>query len=75
MKFGNSLAVQWLGLGAFTAVTQVESLVWELRSCKPHGTAKKNPKKQKQTTNKQNKKKQSLFIHAMHIPMGELNNE
>ena len=38
---GNSLAVQWLGLGAFTAVAQVQSLVGELRSCKPHGVAKK----------------------------------
>ena len=24
--------VQWLGLGAFTAVAWVQSLVWELRS-------------------------------------------
>ena len=38
---GNSLEVQWLGLGAFTAVAQVQSLVGELRSCKPHGVAKK----------------------------------
>ena len=29
---GGSLVVQRLGLGAFTAVTQVQSLVWELRS-------------------------------------------
>ena len=29
---GNSLAVQWLGLGAFTALAQVQSLVRELRS-------------------------------------------
>ena len=28
---GNSLTVQWLGLGAFTAVAQVQSLVRELR--------------------------------------------
>ena len=41
---GNSLEVQWLGLGALTAVAQVQSLVGELRSCKPHGVAKKNPK-------------------------------
>ena len=38
---GNSLIVQWLGLGAPIPVAQVQSLVRELRSCKPHGTAKK----------------------------------
>ena len=45
---GNSLAVQWLGLGAFTAVAQVQSLVRELRSRKPHSTAK-NKQTSKQT--------------------------
>ena len=38
---GNSLAVQWLGLSAFTAGAQVQSLMGELRSRKPHGVAKK----------------------------------
>ena len=38
---GNSLAVQWLGLGAFTAVARVQSLAGELRSCKPCGMTKK----------------------------------
>ena len=33
---GNSLAGQWLGLGAFTARALVRSLVGELRSYKPH---------------------------------------
>ena len=33
------LAVQWLGLHAFTARAWVGSLVGELRSCKPRGTA------------------------------------
>ena len=37
--------VQWLGLGAFTAVAGVQSLVGELRSCKPHGVAKKIKKR------------------------------
>ena len=37
---GNSLAVQWLGLGAVTAVAQVRSLVRELRSHKMCGVAK-----------------------------------
>ena len=40
---GSSLAVQWLGLGTFTAV--VHYLDGELRSHKLHGAAKK--KKQK----------------------------
>ena len=35
-----SLAVQCLGLGAFTAAAQVQCLVRELRSCKLHGSAK-----------------------------------
>ena len=38
---GNSLAVQWLGLHAFTAGAWVQSLVRELRSPKPRGAAKK----------------------------------
>ena len=40
----NSLAVQWLGLQAFTAWTQVQSLVEELRSRMPYGVAKKGGK-------------------------------
>ena len=32
---GNSLAVQWLGLGAIIAGARVQSLVEELRLCKP----------------------------------------
>ena len=44
--WGNSLAVQWLGLQvAFTAVAQVQFLVRELRSHKPCNAAKKKPKK------------------------------
>ena len=38
---GNSLAVQWLGLGAFTARARVQSLVGKLRSCKPRDGPKK----------------------------------
>lgn len=33
----NSLMVQWLGLRAFIAMAWIQSLVGELRSCKPHG--------------------------------------
>lgn len=37
MYLGNSLVVQRLGLGAFTAVDKVQSLVGELRSYTPRG--------------------------------------
>ena len=40
-SLGNSLVVQWLGLGSLTAVAQVQFLVGELRSRKPRGKAKK----------------------------------
>ena len=40
-ELGSSLVVQWLGLCTFTAVAQVQSLVAELRSCKPRGIVKK----------------------------------
>ena len=42
---GNSLVVQWLGLGAFTTVARVQSLVRERRYLKPRGMAKKILKK------------------------------
>ena len=38
---GNSLTVQWLGLGIFTTMAWVQSLVGELRSHEPHGVAEK----------------------------------
>ena len=38
---GSSLAVQWLGLRAFTTMGRVQPLVRELRSHKPRGAAKK----------------------------------
>ena len=41
LAWGNSLAVKWLKLSAFTAIACVQSLVGELRSCKLHGVAKK----------------------------------
>ena len=37
---GSSLVASWLGFRAFTAMTQVRSLVREVRSSKPRGTAK-----------------------------------
>ena len=42
---GNSLVVQWLGLGTATAMAQVQSLVRELRSYKSCGVAKKKKKR------------------------------
>ena len=41
---GNSLAVQWLGLAAFTAVAWVGSLVGKLRPCKLCGMMRKERK-------------------------------
>ena len=41
---GNSLAVQWLGFRAFTAVVWVQFLVRDLSSHKPHGATKKKRK-------------------------------
>ena len=41
-EIGNSLAVQALDLGAFTALVHVQSLVGKRRSHKPCGAAKKN---------------------------------
>ena len=43
-KRENSLVVQWLGLGAFTNVAQVQSLVRERRSQKLCGVAKRKKK-------------------------------
>ena len=45
LRAGSSLEVQWLGLGAVTAVARVQSLVGELKSCKPHGAAQPKTKK------------------------------
>ena len=41
---GRSLVVYWLGFGAFTAGAQVQSLVRELRSHRPHIQSKKKKK-------------------------------
>ena len=40
--------VQWLGLGTFTAMAWVQSLVRELRSYKPLGVDKKKKKRKKE---------------------------
>ena len=57
--FWTSLAVQLLRLPASTSRAQVQSLVGELRSCMPHGTATKKK------TNKQTKKKQPNFFTGL----------
>ena len=45
-KIRSPLVVLWLGFGAFTLVSRVQSLAGKLRSCKLRDTAKK-PKKLK----------------------------
>ena len=37
--------MQWLGVGIFTTMDCIQSLVGEPRSCKPRGVAKKKKKK------------------------------
>ena len=44
LHVGNSLTVQWLGLGTFTAMTWVQFLAGKLRSHKLHGQKKKKKK-------------------------------
>ena len=46
-KLGSSLAVQWLGLGAFTVMDQIQSLVGELRPHKLSSMAQNGTKKRK----------------------------
>ena len=46
-KLGSSLAVQWLGLSAFTATDQIQSLVRELRPHKLSSVAKKKKKRKR----------------------------
>ena len=41
------MVAQWLGLGTFTVVATVQSLIRELRSHKLCGVAKKKKKKKK----------------------------
>ena len=60
---GNSLAVQRLGLSTFTVVARVQSLVRELRSCKPHGVTKKL--KKKNSCAHRNKPKYSQEQHTL----------
>ena len=47
-KLGSSLAVQWLGLGAFTVMDQIQSLVGELRPHKLSSMAQNGKKKKEE---------------------------
>ena len=49
---GTSLVVQWLGYCTFTVVAQVQFLVGELRSHKPHTAVKKKKKKERKKVHK-----------------------
>ena len=51
---GNSLAVLWLRLSAFTARAWVQSLVGELRSHKPRGQKKKKKEKRRRKNKQTN---------------------
>ena len=54
--------VKWLGLGAFTVVAQVQSLLWRLRAhVKPlHSVAKTKKKKKKKKKKKELNAKKKL---------------
>ena len=39
---GSPLVVLWSGFGVFTAMAQVQSVAGELRSHRPHSTAKRS---------------------------------
>ena len=68
-KLGSSLAVQWLGLSAFTATDQIQSLVRELRPHKLSSVAKKKKRKRKLVGRVMNewRKKEHLGISARSI--------
>ena len=51
LKQSSLAVVQWLGLGLPWQEAQVQSLVRELRSCKPQGVAKKERKKEEEKKN------------------------
>ena len=60
---GNSRAVQWLSLGAFTAGSWVQSLPEQLRSCTVCSVAKKTKQaKHDKSTSKHNYKGESVLI-------------
>ena len=66
----SSLVVWWLGIGAFTAVVWVQTLVRELRSCKLCGVAKK--KKKEESSKKENLHLPNVgsFLHSLYTVFG-----
>ena len=64
----NSLVVQWLALSAFNARRPVQSLVGELRSCKPSGLAS-----QAKTNKQKILERHNTQIHYMVIVWGQTN--
>ena len=66
MIFGNSLAVQWLGLHTFTAETRGWIPGQELRSHRPHGR-KKSQKKKKNIISCMKYSKSFTFTHSILI--------
>ena len=64
---GSSLVAQWLGLQAFTAMVQVQSLIEKLRFHKPNCEAKKKKKELY--------KKCNNYIRSQNHPVGELHNQ
>ena len=63
---GNSLVAQWLGLGVFTAVDGVQSLVGELRWRKPLGVGKKNEKRKKKEIRKKKREREKSICYPFH---------
>ena len=62
---GSYLVVQWSGFGAFTAMTRVQSLVWELRSGKLRSAAKNKTKTNKQKNPKKLQDKMASQVNSM----------
>ena len=73
---GNSLAIQLLGLCAFTAGAWVQSQEAEIRSQKLSGTAKKKKKKTKQTEKNillESSKNHASLLHIKNVRMFSTN--
>ena len=65
---GTSLVVQWLGLSTSSARARVWSLLWELRSCMPHGATKNNNNKIKLEIFKNGTHKETeISYNTMHL--------
>ena len=67
-------AAQWLGLGAFAAVAQIQPLVRELRSLNPHSTAPQNKIRQEGITIKLSEIKRIIGEYYEESYANKLNN-